>query len=108
MIRLDHIKFKEDFKKLNDEKFTTIRLKSKRVKSNSVYWIVTPTQSFKALVVNQSKPIKVCEIPSHILLEDTDTETLEDAFKVLQGFYKDLNLLDEVKIIYLKRIGRNL
>jgi hypothetical protein len=108
VIRLDHIKFKEDFKKLNDETFTTIRLKSKRVKSNAVYRIVTPTRSFKVLVVNQSKPIRVCEIPPHILLEDTGTETLEEAFKVLQGFYKDLTLLDEVKIIYLKRIGRNL
>jgi len=93
------ITFKEDFPKLQETIFPTIRKASKSIKPGQGYNIKTPTRQFKAFLFSMTL-VQVCEIPEAILLMDTNTSSRDEAMDTLRQFYPDLNALDLVKLCY--------
>lgn len=97
------VKFAEDFPKLNNKLFTTIRLPSKKLKTGKVYRIKTPTREFHA-ILNSQTVMRVCEIPVILLAYDTGIGSPIKAFAKLQEFYPDLKATDPVKVFWFSRI----
>ena len=98
------VKFKEDFKKLNKEYFSSIRKASKKLKSREIYLIKSPSKEFKAMLIVQTS-LKLCDMPTELLVNDTETENKKGAIKKLREFYPTLKETDDVHLFYFKRIG---
>ena len=93
------VKFAEDFPKLKDKCFTTIRLSSKKLETGRIYLIKTPTTEFKATLSHQIK-VKLYEIPDKLLAYDTGMGSPIKAFCKLQEFYPELKATDYVRMFW--------
>lgn len=98
------IKFAEDFPKLKDDFFTTIRSYQKEEpKLAETYLIKTPTEEFKAMLVDENF-CSIYEIPTDILILDTATSSRAEAIEKLQEFYPYIREDDYVRLLYFARI----
>lgn len=99
------VKFAKDFKKLDKDNFSTLRLHDK-YKEGEIYLIKTPTIEFQARLMAKDF-YKLKEIPNRYLMEDTDTTSYFEALKQLHEFYPDINLQsDVVSLFFTKNIHR--
>lgn len=97
------IKFAEDFPKLKDDFFTTIRPTNKSYDIARRYKIKTPTEEFAAILTN-SQCVRLIEIPEYILTYDCNTQTKEEAIKIIQSFYPYLKGIDLVQLLSFARL----
>jgi hypothetical protein len=85
---MDHVRFEEDFPKLENPLFSTIRLKE--LKEDKVYEIITPTRTFKASLL-LIKEVNLSTLSDKFLCEDTNTKTRGEAMAKLRTFFPDLS-----------------
>ena len=98
---MKYIRFSHDYPKLQDECFSTIRRYDKGFEPGDVVLIKKPSMDFKAVVTNKTK-IKLSRIPDDVLLKDTNTSSREEAYNLLNSFYKTPVSPDEkVVLIWL-------
>lgn len=98
---MDVIKFAKDFKKLDNDNFSTLRVHD-RYKKGEIYLVKTPTKEFKALLLDKNH-YKLKDIPNRCLMQDTDTTTYYKAIEQLKEFYPDLNLNTEVVDLFFAK-----
>lgn len=72
------LKFSEDYSKLSNDQFTTIR-RYDRYELNKEILVKTPTTRFKAVIYAKEKR-KLIDIPTKFLLNDTDRKTRQEIF----------------------------
>lgn len=100
-----YIKFSHEYPKLDRDCFTTIRKRDKGLKVGQTYKIKSPTKEFNAVLTNRVK-VRLDQIPDKILFFDTNTTTREEAYNLLNSFYKDPLLPSEkVMLFYFYREG---
>ena len=103
---MKNIKFSQDYSKLNDRVFTTIR-RYDRYKVGETVSVKTPTKKFYALILHKFKCFAK-ELHEEFLCYDTDTENLVEAIKVLNSFYKKpINDYEKLTILILKKVKEN-
>jgi len=98
------IKFAEDFPKLDNDVFSTIRGKNYRIKQLTWHLIKSPTKEFKAMLINRVV-VRLGELPDSVLLKDTNTSTLAEAMDVLRKFYPGLEEIHKVTLLWFARPG---
>jgi hypothetical protein len=99
------VKFAKDFKKLDNDNFSTLRLHDK-YKEGEIYKIKTPSKEFQARLMAKDFS-KLKEIPNRYLMKDTDTTSYFEALKQLHEFYPNITLQSEVVDLYFtKKIHR--
>jgi hypothetical protein len=100
---MEIIKFAKDFKKLDNDNFSTIRVHD-RYNEGEIYLVKTPTKTFKARLMAKDYS-KLKDIPNRFLMEDTDTTTYYKAMAQLKEFYPDINPSTEVvNLFFTKKI----
>lgn len=99
------IKFAKDFNKLEDDEFSTLRLEGKQSKYsvNKEYKVVTPTKEFIAKC-GYITSTYLKDISDDFLMQDTDTDTRDEALGVLMGFYPDLTPESVLTCIWFKKV----
>jgi len=98
-----YIKFTHDYPKLQYDKFTTIRRRDTYVEGD-VYDVKSPSRNFKVELVKKEHKI-LEKIPDSLLLVDTDTKSRDEAYKLLNSFYKKPIAVNEVlTVLYLEKI----
>ncbi|MBF4474557.1 hypothetical protein [Methanobacterium formicicum] len=97
------IRFAEDFPKLKDDFFTTIRSYDKNLNCGAKYTVKTPTKEFEAFLVDESYE-KLMDVPTDLLCHDTNTSSRDDALEKLREFYPYIRVTDDVKIFYFTRL----
>jgi hypothetical protein len=103
MTKTQIIKFSKNFPKLDKDKFTTIRRYDK-YKEGGLLKVRTPKTTFQAVISRKTKK-PLGEIDTPFLLEDTNTQTREEALKLINSFYrKPLQDQEVVTILYLTKI----
>lgn len=99
------IKFAKDFKKLYNGEFATLRLEGRQSKyvKNKEYRAITPTKEFivKCTYITSHYLKNICD---EFLMEDTDTNSREEALGVLMGFYPDLTSESVLTAIWFKKV----
>lgn len=94
------IKFGQDFRKLQEDFFTTIRMPPKDLRSGEIVLIKTPTTEFKGIIIKHNTHI-LNDICTDLLMDDTGTESREDAIMVLREFYPTLDGYSRVQVIWI-------
>lgn len=94
------IKFSEDYPKLREEYFSTIRRYDKGFKKEQEVTIKTPTKEFQAVIIVKFKEY-LKNIPTDFLIEDTGRSTRDEAIKLLNSFYRKPIAEDEELTIYI-------
>lgn len=84
---MNYIKFSHDYRKLQDRLFTTIRRRDDYPEVGEEVQVRAPSSSFAAVILWKIL-ITLEEIPTSLLCHDTDTETRENALKLLNSFYR--------------------
>lgn len=103
-----YIKFTHDYPKLDKDCFTTIRRRDKGLKVGQSYPIKSPSKKFRAVLTNKVQ-VRLTDIPDNILFFDTNTTSREDAYNLLNSFYKNpLNPQEEVTLFYFYREGSHI
>lgn len=98
------IKFTEDFPKLDEDVFSTIRRKDYRIKCGIWHKIKSPTKEFKAMCINRVD-VRIGELPDGVLLHDTNTSTRAEAMDLLRKFYPNLEDIHKVTLLWFARPG---
>lgn len=93
------VKFAKDYSKLNGYYFSTIRNRDNKLRTGNWYFIKSPSQLFKALLV-ANYPSILDNIPTTVLTMDTDTPTREQAIQELKQYYPDLEEQDVVRVLW--------
>ena len=93
------IRFSEDFPKLKDDFFSTIRISPKDLRTGQEVIIKSPSSEFKAIVM-MKRTHSICEIETSVLTLDTDTHSRERALEVLREYYPGLDEKSEVQILW--------
>lgn len=105
MVKELYVKFSHDYPKLERECFTTIRRRDKGLKLGESYRVKSPSHDFRAVLTNKVK-IRLTDIPDRILFFDTNTSSREEAYNLLNSFYKkQLDPQEEVYLFYFYREG---
>jgi len=92
-------KFAEDFPKLQDDFFSTIRTPPKELRTGQECRIQTPTREFKAILVRKiTGPVR--DIETSDLIYDTNTQSREEALVVLREYYPGLEEDSEVQLLW--------
>jgi hypothetical protein len=99
---METVKFAEDFPKLQDDFFTTIRRHDKDMEVGR-HIIKTPTEEFEAYLVDIQCE-KVMDIPTDLFCYDTNTSNEDEALEKLREFYPYIRVADYVKIFYFARL----
>jgi len=93
------IKFAKNYKKLQDNFFTTIRTPPKNIRTGQTCIIQSPSEEFKAILARKiTLPVK--DIETSILTYDTDTESRDKALEVLREYYPHLDEKSEVQVMW--------
>jgi hypothetical protein len=96
-----HIKFSKDFKKLEDPKFTTIRIKDKKLNLGETVRILSPSHDFLAEVTGMEK-ISLGDISLYKIAIDLDLYDEWNKWdKLINGMNKDDYLLNRLNEFYL-------
>jgi len=98
------ITFSKDFKKLNDQTFSTIRLHNKGYEPGLFVDIIRPRGWCGVAEVICCIPKKLNQIPLRFLVKDTETKTPIAAFRLLKQFFKNLTWSADAYILRLKWI----
>lgn len=93
------IKFAKNYKKLQDNFFTTIRTPPKNLRTGQTCIIQSPSEEFKAILVRKIN-ILVKDIETSVLTYDTDTESREEALVVLREYYPELREDSSVQVLW--------
>ena len=109
---MKHIHFSEDFNKLQNHKFTTIRNHNKKLQLEETVRIISPSHDFLAEVVGMEKA-KLEHIDYKLLLTDLGLETVKTIREadplILENmgkFYPNINW-DSVVYLYIFRAKKN-
>ena len=100
------IEVPEDYPKLQDDIFSTIRATPKKLRTGQVCQIKSPSMEFKAILVKKLTH-KLCEMDMEELLHDTNTTSREGAMAALREYYPDLEEDDQVQVLWFVPDGRN-
>ena len=91
------INFDKDYRKLKDERFTTIRLNDKGLLLNDTVKIKSPSHSFKAVVTGMYYS-RLTQIPAIEIYKDLDitpgypAKNLDDCLDILKEYYPDITI----------------
>lgn len=99
------LNFDEDFSKLDEKLFTTIRMPPKLYRPGELILMKSPSKEFTGIFI-KGQTEEVSNIEDEFLIEDTGTETREEALEVLRRFYPDLKETDKVQILWFMRDNR--
>jgi len=101
---MNQIKFSKDFNKLNAPSFTTIR-RGHNWKLGHDYEIITPTKIFKARL-QHAMGYSLKDISDEFLMLDTETESREDAEKLLNSFYdKPIGTKEQIYVLLFFKLS---
>ena len=104
---MSYIKFSHDYSKLDYPVFPTIRRYDRYELSEHIQ-VKTPTKNFPALIISKAF-VKLSLLQTEFLCLDTDTKTREEAYKVLNSFYRKPITEEEVlTVLTLMRSSRNI
>jgi hypothetical protein len=96
------MKYSEKYRKLDKEEYTTIRRYSKGKVGDCVKEKY-PNGTHNAKIIKIEK-MSLSQIPTRLLLEDTDRETREEAIHLIQSFYyKPIDIKKEKIYVYFLR-----
>lgn len=95
------IKFRKNYPKLQDDNFTTIRENSTLKRGDEVL-IKTPLQQFRAEITS-IHDVKLFDIPTYTLLEDTGTAHSTEALHELRQYYPNLTWNSYVYLIGIEK-----
>lgn len=99
------IRFAEDFPKLQDDIFSTIRATPKNIRTGQAYMIKSPSNEFKAILVRKLTE-KLSEMDTEELLHDTNTTSREEAMAALREYYPDLQEDNLMQVLWFIPDGR--
>lgn len=99
---MEHVRFAEDFPKLGEPLFSTIRLKT--LEEDQIYQIITPSSNFQATLIKQ-KEIRLGNLSDVFLCEDTNTKTRKEAMAKLRTFYPDISDNQTVNLMWFHHKG---
>ena len=96
------MKYSKDYTKLKLKKYTTIRRYPKGSVGKVVVEYYPSGKHYARITKIERKPF--VDIPTDLLLDDTDTFTREEAFELIQSFYKKpIDVFNEKLYIYHMR-----
>ena len=99
MVKANIIKFNRHYSKLSEDCFTTLRLDGK-FKVGNVLTVKSPLHdNFKCMVLRKEQMF-LGNVDDEFLIQDTDTNSREEAIKVLNECYKRELLNGEIITIY--------
>ena len=99
-IKIKTVEFSHEYSKLEHDVFSTIRLHDKGLKIGEICNIKTPSKAFKAKLINKDH-VKLAELSTEFLINDTDTETRKEALDVLNSFY---NAIEDVTVLFFEKM----
>ena len=99
-IKIKTVEFSHEYSKLANDVFSTIRLHDKGLKVGEICNIKTPSRTFKAKLINKDQ-VKLAELSTEYLTNDTDTETRVEALDVLNSFY---SAIEDVTILFFEKM----
>lgn len=97
------IRFAQDFPKLQDDFFSTIRMPPKDLRTGQEVLIKSPSWEFKAILIKKSTDsLKnlVKDLQTEVFTRDTGTESLDEALDVLRNYYPDLQEDDLMQVLW--------
>lgn len=109
---IETFKFNKDFKKLDEDIFTTIRIHSKDILINEIVCIDSPNKKFNAKLIGVSKR-KLHDIHISTLKDDLEVfchpyssvaDCYSECLEGIQKYYPDLTLDSEVYLYYFKKV----
>jgi hypothetical protein len=93
------IKFAEDFPKLEEDYFSTIRKPPKPLRTGQICLIKSPSYGFKAILASERTEY-ICDISTRDLTIDTSTRSRDEALEVLRKFYPELGEASLVQVLW--------
>ncbi len=109
---MKHVHFSEDFNKLQNHKFTTIRDHNKKLQLEETVRVISPSHDFLAEVVGMEKA-KLEHIDYRVLLTDLGLETVKNMREAeqvilenMRKFYPDITW-DTIVFVYIFRAKKS-
>lgn len=99
------IEVPEDYPKLQDDIFSTIRATPKKLNTGQVCKIESSSMDFKAILVRKLTQ-KLSEMDTDELLLDTNTTSREGAMAELREYYPDLEEDSAVQVLWFVKDRR--
>ena len=97
---MNYLKFSHEYSKLKDRVFTTIRRGMPKFDPGELVECKTPTQTFNAIIL-YAICMETDQLPTDLLIYDTDQPTREEAMKLFQSFYRTPIEENNVWTLYL-------
>lgn len=105
----DFMRYSKYYSKLDDDEYTTIRRYKKGKKVGQVEEEIINFRVVHRAMIKQIKRMTFNNMPTKLVLKDTDCNTREEAFLLIDGFY--MKPIDKQKeklfIFYMKKVNKN-
>ncbi len=103
---MNEIKFEKRYKKLDNNRFFTIRTEEKGNK-NTAFKVIADGKEVAIAILTDIKSIHICDITTPFLKMDTNTDSREEALKSLKEHYPDLSENSVVFIHFFVWVKKN-
>ncbi len=102
------MRYSKHYSKLDDDEYTTIRRYKKGKKVGQVEEEIINFRVVHRVMIKQIKRMTFNNIPTKLLLKDTDCKTREEAYNLIDAFY--MKPIDKQKeklfIFYMKKVKK--